>query len=68
MIEAISGKKMLHEYVEKNREGDHICYISNLKKMTTHYPGWGITKSLKNIFEEIHESWLRRSASANVTA
>jgi CDP-paratose 2-epimerase len=68
MIEAISGKKMLHEYVEKNREGDHICYISDLKKMTTHYPGWGITKSLRNIFQEIHESWLRRSASANVTA
>ena len=68
MIVAISGKRMLHEYVEKNREGDHICYISNLKKMTTHYPGWGITKNLKNIFEEIHESWQRRSASANVTA
>jgi CDP-paratose 2-epimerase len=65
MIEAISGKKMLYEYVEKNREGDHICYISNLKKMMMHYPGWSITKSLKNIFEEIHESWLRRSSSAN---
>lgn len=60
MIESISGKKMLYEYVEKNREGDHICYISNLKKMTTHYPGWGITKSLKAIFEEIHDAWLKR--------
>lgn len=66
MIEAISGKKMMYEYVEKNREGDHICYISNLKKMTMHYPGWSITKSLKNIFEEIHESWLRRSSFVNV--
>ncbi len=60
MIEGISGKKMQSEYVDKNREGDHICYISNLKKMTAHYPGWGITKSLKTIFEEIYESWMKR--------
>lgn len=67
MIEAVSGKKMLYEYVDKNREGDHICYISNLKKMMAHYPSWGITKTLNHIFEEIHQSWLRRTATANVT-
>jgi CDP-paratose 2-epimerase len=37
-IEAYSGKKMTYEYVDKNRDGDHICYISNLTKMKTHYP------------------------------
>ncbi len=68
LIEAVSGKKMLYEYVDKNREGDHICYISNLKKMTTHYPSWGITKTLNHIFEEIHESWRRRAAAVNVTS
>ena len=59
-IEAISGKKMVHEYVDKNREGDHICYISDLAKMKAHYPGWGITKSLDDIFVEIHAAWLTR--------
>lgn len=67
MIEAVSGKKMLYEYVDKNREGDHICYISNLKKMIAHYPAWGITKTLKHIFEEIHQSWLTRTATVNVS-
>ncbi|WHZ21018.1 MAG: dTDP-glucose 4,6-dehydratase [Nitrospira sp.] len=67
MIESISGKKMRYEYVDKNREGDHICYISNLKKMTTHYPSWSISKNLKDIFEEIHESWLQRASSVKVT-
>lgn len=67
MIATVSGKKMLYEYVDKNREGDHICYISNLKKMTTHYPGWSITKNLTHIFEEIHEAWLRRSTNVNVS-
>ena len=55
-IAAISGKKMHYEYVDKNREGDHICYISDLTKMKAHYPGWGITKSLDDVFEEIHRA------------
>jgi CDP-paratose 2-epimerase len=56
-IAALSGKKMQHEYVDKNREGDHICYISDLAKMRSHYPGWDITRSLDDIFREIYESW-----------
>ncbi len=57
MIAEISGKKMVYEYMDQNRSGDHICYISDLRKMKKHYPGWGITKSLNNIFQEIHDSW-----------
>ena len=62
IIESISGKSMVYEYVDKNREGDHICYISNLSKMKSHYPKWTITKPLALIFEEIHWAWLKRSA------
>ncbi len=53
-IAALSGHKMQFEYVDKNREGDHICYISDLTKMKSHYPGWDLTKTLDTIFEEIH--------------
>lgn len=60
LIESISGNPMRYEYVEENRQGDHICYISDLSKMRAHYPGWDITKDLKTTFNEIHESWLRR--------
>ena len=59
-IESISGKKMVSEYVDKNREGDHICYISDLSKMKTHYPNWDITRDLQTIFEEIYEAWEKR--------
>ena len=51
---ALSGKPMSHEYVDKAREGDHICYISDLSKMREHFPGWDLTKSLDDIFSEIH--------------
>ena len=65
LISSISGKKMIYEYVDQNRAGDHICYISDLTKMKSHYPSWDITKNLKTTFEEIFQSWQRKqSASA----
>jgi CDP-paratose 2-epimerase len=60
LISEISGKPMKHEYVEQNRSGDHICYISNLAKMRAHYPQWNITRDLRTTFEEIHNSWIAR--------
>lgn len=62
LIASISGKKMIYEYSEKNREGDHICYISDLTKMRNHFPDWNITKDLKTTFEEIYLSWAKRIA------
>jgi CDP-paratose 2-epimerase len=60
--EAVSGKKMQYEYVDKNREGDHICYISDLSKCRSHFPNWDITVPLQNVFEEICASWKARAA------
>jgi len=54
-ISALSGLKMRYEYLDTNREGDHICYISDLSKMRRDYPGWDITKSLDDIFTEIYQ-------------
>lgn len=65
-IAVLSKNKMAYEYVEKNREGDHICYISDLSKMQGHYPAWGITKSLDDIFEEIFTAWKLREVSRPV--
>jgi CDP-paratose 2-epimerase len=61
MAESISGKKMNFKYNERNREGDHICYYSDLRKMKEHYPGWNITRSLQDTFSEIIESWKERT-------
>jgi CDP-paratose 2-epimerase len=59
-IARLSGKKMNYEYVDKNREGDHICYISDLTKMKSQYPGWDISKSLEAIFGEIYEATIKK--------
>jgi len=60
IVSGITGKTMNYKYTDKNREGDHICYISDLSKMKNHYPEWDITKPLITVFEEIVESWNRR--------
>lgn len=60
MISEISGIPMKYKYSEINRKGDHICYYSDLRKMKAHYPDWDITKSIKDIFKEIHASWTER--------
>lgn len=67
-VEALTGKPMNWTYVEKNREGDHICYISDLSKMKAHYPKWSITKSLDDIFRELVDSWVARTATVATSA
>jgi CDP-paratose 2-epimerase len=57
-ISALTGQTMIYEYSERNRSGDHICYISNLARIRSHYPSWNITKSLNDIFEEIYRIFL----------
>ena len=70
MLEAIAkiaemtGKKLDWKYVEEARKGDHICYISDLRKFQSHYPNWGITRSLDNIFEEIIAAQHEQQASS----
>ncbi len=64
MAEQFTGRKQAWTYVDSNRIGDHICYYSDLRKMKAHYPSWEITKTLKETFAEIAESWSSRLAAA----
>ncbi len=59
-VEGITGNPMQYEYLESPRAGDHICYISDLTKMKSHYPAWSISRSLDDIFSELAEGWRKR--------
>lgn len=52
-IEQMTGKILNWKYVEENRKGDHICYISDLAKFKSHFPNWKITIGLDEIFRQI---------------
>jgi CDP-paratose 2-epimerase len=53
--EELSGRPMKYEYVEKNRIGDHIWWISSVAKFQAHYPKWqykyGIDETLREIYQ-----------------
>lgn len=57
IVTALTNIPMVYEYVPTNRQGDHICYYSDLRKIKEHYPNWDITKSLNSIFAEIVDAW-----------
>ncbi len=54
LCQEISGRKLSWEYVEDNRIGDHIWWISDVRKFREHYPEWNFRYGLREILEEIH--------------
>jgi CDP-paratose 2-epimerase len=68
IAEKFSGKKQVYSYVDENRIGDHICYISNLQKMRTHYPEWDITVSLEETIRQISEATQKKMTGQPVLA
>jgi len=60
LCEEITGKKLKVKYSDENRKGDHIWYISCLRKFKTHYPKWQQRFSLKKMLTQIYNSRFRR--------
>lgn len=52
-VEQMTRRSFDHEYVPEHRRGDHICYISDLRKLRSHYPAWRITRDLPAIWAEL---------------
>ena len=56
LCEEISGKRLTWKYEEDNRIGDHIWWISDVRKFQEHYPEWKFRYGLREILEEIYEA------------
>jgi len=54
LVEEISQRKLNCTYLEQNRNGDHIWYISDVRRFQSHYPGWQYRYGLREILTEIH--------------
>ncbi len=54
LCEEISGKKLDYTYLEDNRSGDHIWWVSDVRKFQAHYPNWQYRYDLREILTEIH--------------
>jgi CDP-paratose 2-epimerase len=60
LCQEISGRELQHDYLEENRIGDHIWYISDLSRFRSRYPKWKINYTVADILTEIYQSNLTR--------
>jgi CDP-paratose 2-epimerase len=54
-IDLISKKLNIEpkiSYLDQNRIGDHICYISDISKFQKKYPKWKLTYTVESIIDE----------------
>jgi CDP-paratose 2-epimerase len=56
MCEKISGIRLECEYVDQNRRGDHIWWISDVSKFKSHYPQWDYKYNIEDTLIEIYEA------------
>jgi CDP-paratose 2-epimerase len=65
--EDITGNEFRCQYVDENRRGDHIWWISDLSRFEQHYPGWRIRFAVPDILKEIFALNVERWEQACVT-
>lgn len=61
LVEKLGGGRLKTEYVDQNRRGDHICYITDLRKIRSHYPDWDISISLEETLKQMIDAWRQRA-------
>lgn len=60
ICERISGNKMQIKYDENNRIGDHIWYVSDVRKFQSHFPDWKYRYTLEEMMQQIHDALVKR--------
>lgn len=59
LCEKLTGERFNYEYIDTNRVGDHIWWISDVSKFKSHYPAWdykyGIEETLKQIYHNYRQ-------------
>lgn len=56
LCEELAGRQLDHAYEDNNRTGDHIWWISDVRKFQGHYPGWRYRYDLRGMLEEIRDA------------
>ncbi|MFO0410376.1 MAG: NAD-dependent epimerase, partial [Planctomycetota bacterium] len=56
LIEKLSGHRIEYCVSDKNRIGDHICYISDTRKFQRDYPHWSVKITLEEIVSGMIQS------------
>lgn len=60
ICEELAAKKLNYTYTNENRSGDHIWYISDVRKFQSHFPQWQYKYNLQDIAEDIYTAQVAR--------
>jgi CDP-paratose 2-epimerase len=60
MIQELTGKEFKCEVSGLSREGDHLWWISDIRKFQSHYPEWSLKYGIQDIIKEIIEALEKR--------
>lgn len=52
-IGTILGKRANYKYIDQNRIGDHVWYVSDVSKFKSHYPDWSFKYDSDGILNEL---------------
>jgi CDP-paratose 2-epimerase len=53
MIQEISGNQLQYTVLDEARSGDHIWYVSDVRKFQQHYPNWKYEYDMKRTITEM---------------
>ena len=65
ICEEICQRPLNWTYAEANRIGDHIWWISDNSRFSSHYPGWKQEYNVEHILREIYERNVERWHASN---
>ncbi len=60
LCEEITGKPFNSSYESDNRIGDHIWWVSDIRKFQNHYPDWELKYDIRGILVDIYEHGVER--------
>jgi CDP-paratose 2-epimerase len=59
-VERLTARPLQWSYNEGHRPGDHIWWVSDIRKFQAHYPDWRLTYTFDRLVEEIHHEMTER--------
>jgi len=60
LCQDIAGKELQWTYQEENRVGDHMWWISDIRKFQSHYPSFSLEHDIRGILSAIHREGIQR--------
>ena len=57
ICEKLTGEQFEYEYIDTNRIGDHIWWVSDVSKFKSHYPDWQYKFHIENTIKQIYDNY-----------